>query len=211
MISQNKISNVLATIGAEMEYHLGKEGERKVRDLTGEYFVRAYPRYVDSMAIGDYTYGHLYELGYRGSPRYRLFKVRRINGNVAVSLRPAKMLVKLSESQKEPGKTGRRVTKRYRFPARPWIYEYGKKVTIRRRTSKRMWTKKTSVVKGDGFMPPIVGPVSYIPRPEYRFKLRESTRFYMARDGRMHMNAAASNYARAAKRSIVSTIRSRYV
>jgi len=207
---QNKISEALATIGAEMEYALGPDGERKVRDLAGEYMVRNMGNTFDREAQYDYTMGHLYELNKRGQPRYRLFKVVRREGQVFVSLKPAKMLVPLSDSQKEEGPTGRRVTKRYRFPARPWVYEYGKKVVIRRKTSRYMWTIKTNVT-GDKFFPPLRGPVSYVPRPEYRFKLREKSRLYLKTDGRMHMNAAASRYARESKRSLVAAVRSKSV
>ena len=181
-----------------------------MRDLAGEYMIRHMPIAFDKSAQYDYTMGHLYELNKRGQARYRLFKVIRREGQVFVALKPAKMLVPLSDSQKEEGPTGRRVTKRYRFPGRPWVYEYGKKVTIRRKTSKYMWTVKTNVT-GDNFFPPLRGPVTYVPRPEYRFRLREKSRVYLKTEGRMHMNAAASRYAREAKRSIVASVRSKVV
>lgn len=208
---ENKISEALAIIGSEMEYTLGTEGKREARTLAEEYMVRNMPQSIDKLAMQDPYMNHLYELRHRGQARYRLFKMIRREGNVSVVLRPAKMLVPLSDLQKEPGPKGRRVTKRYRFPARPWVYEYGKKVTIKRRGSKRMWTVKTKIVRGAEFFPPLVGPVTYVPKPQYRFKLRESVRIYLASDGRMHMNAAASKYARHAKRTVVASLRGKVV
>lgn len=202
MRAQNTISNVLAAAGLEMANMLGDEGMIYARDMMGEMMVRHYPKTMDKQALVDNRFWHLYELGHVGNPRYRLFKMNRKDGIVWVTLRPAKMLIPLSRAQRTPGPTGRRVTKRYRFPARPWVYEYGKTMTIQRKPgTKFMWGFNTWPI------PPQRGPVIVKPGLQYRFHLRESTRKYFRFDGTMHMNQAARKYAQVAKRSTIAAMR----
>ncbi len=197
---ENTISRTLQAIGQSMAYSYGEEGQHKVRTMAEEYMVRYFPRSIDAQALSDSGFWHVYEMGHRGNPRYRLFKMVRTKRGISIVLKPAKLVVPLSDDQQEEGPTGRKVTKRYRFPARPWVFEYRKTMVIKRRNTKFMWPAGT-FLNAMGKVPPLRGPIIIKPGKRYQFKLRETSRLYFKTDGRMHMNAAAKNYARAATAS----------
>jgi hypothetical protein len=194
---------VLESLRAGMDYVLGsEEGKADMRSLAQEYAVRHYPKFIDSQAMADPSLGHVYELGRRGSSRHRLFGMIRENRGVRVELRPAKMLIPLTEQQTTPNpNTGRSVKKRYRFPARPFVYEYGKPVVINRKPgTKFMWTATARI-------PPQRGPIRYIPGVMYKFRLRTLSKAYFQTEGKMHMNAAARAYAQQARRRVIAAAR----
>lgn len=206
-IAQNKLSRTLAAIGQTMAYSYGEDGKHEARTMTEEYLIRYFPRSMDNQALSNSNFWHLYELGHRGDPRYRLFKLVRSGRGVSVVLKPAKLLVPLSDDQQEEGPTGRKVTKRYRFPARPWVFEYGKTMVIKRKgNTKFMWPAGT-FLNAMGRVPPLRGPIIIKPSVRYRFKLRNASKIYFKTDGRMHMNAAAKNYAKKANYSVIAAVR----
>lgn len=191
------MARILKAIADDMSYNFGEEGYRYFRNATAESLVRHYGKTMDNKATNDKSFFHLYEIGHRGSARHRLFKMIRKEGRFAVALKPAKMLVPLSEDQKTPGPTGRRVTRRYRFPARPWVFEYGKTVVIKRNPpTKFMWPAGTDVSSRPAPRPPLRGPVVIRVNPIYKFKLRKETKAYFKHEGRMHMSERARKYAR---------------
>lgn len=174
------------------------EGTGKLRNMLGERYIRHYPKAMDRIAQQTNLLPHMYELNHNGHPRYRLFKMIRKNHGISILIRPAKMLTPLSEEQKTPGirkRTGRavKVTKRYRFPARPFVFEFGTPVVIKRKNTKVMWTYNTWPI------PPLQGPV-VIKHPRYTGKFNAATKEYFASEGRMILSDTANKYARYAAR-----------
>lgn len=172
-------------------------GKEKVRDILAERYIRNYPRAIDEMALASGSLlSHMYELGHRGQPRYRLFSMKRANRGVSVVMRTAKMQVPLSKAQQTPGKrrNGRevKVTKRYKFPARPFVFEFGKPVVIKKKAdTKVMWTFTTWPT------PPQQGPVKILHK-RFAGKFRAATNEYFAGEGRMIMSDSMRKYSRAA-------------
>jgi hypothetical protein len=196
---ENRLERWLLEVSKQYQYNFGEEGERYVRNMAAEKVVRSFPRGIDALAAGtDGNLDHIYELRHAGSPRHRLFKMIRKEGRISIILKPAKMVVPLSDTQKKPGPTGRTVTKRYRFPARPWIYEYHRAVVIKRKPgTKWMWTTRTDPREGP---PPIMGPVRVVPPLRYKSAFSKATKIYLKQEGKMIMSEAARKYAKYAIR-----------
>lgn len=196
---ENRLQAWLIDVANAYSYNFGEEGERYIRNYVAEAVVKGYPKAIDALAGSSDNYlSHVYEIGHAGSARHRLFRVIRNEGRLSIVLKPAKMVVPLSDTQRKPGPTGRTVKKRYRFPARPWIFEYHKMVVIRRKPgTKWMWTTETDPRGGP---PPIMGPVRVTPSPKYKFSFRNTTKVYLKQEGKLQMSAAARKYARYAIR-----------
>lgn len=207
----SELPKLINEMARSMALEFGEKGQRVYRDGLTVDTMKRLPLHIDGVAQRDSSLGHVYELRRRGSPRHRLFVVTKTPVGMKVFFRNSRMLVPLSETQKQPGGPfNRRVTKRYYFYARATVYEYGERVVIRRKSSdiKFMWTTRTArpwFQKGN--LRPLRGPIMYTPKKEYKGRFRQEVRFYVRSFGTLRMNEQAKLYSRRAWYSSMKAVR----
>jgi len=99
---------------------------------------RSHRAYINGMAIANpKKFHHVYEPNHTGQTAYRLFDLivadKRYQSTMKLQLRyrPSKMLTPVRQELATPGKTGKFVKRRHKFPDRAMAFEYGKSLNIK--------------------------------------------------------------------------------
>lgn len=149
----NKVGYALNSAGATLAINI--QGPKARENISHNFFYNVRPIYyktLDRMAMTAPHLSHLYEIGHSGSPKHRLYMLKKKKNGVQAFLKPATMLVPLNKWQRTPGATGRRVSKRYRFKAWPFVRELGITTRIERKPGTRWLAPGPPHGGGSGFV-----------------------------------------------------------